>query len=178
MKEQRHTVDVDIQHLLLDLRYQIIYSDSCKSEVKKQNKMPWWHLKGQKRKKKPLHIIFNRTAQKNEDDGIKHQTKARGETIAFMPLISAVLINLKHVIRDRRSSALQTLFIPQSSTFSSAQSSVSQRAQVWQGFATCHLLRPRLHVHSTSICLKPFSLTNSEPAPTIALHTIPNSSEP
>ncbi len=131
--------------------------------LKKQNKMPWWHLKGQQRKKNPLHI--------NEDDGIKHQTKARGETIAFMPLISAVLINLKHVIRDRRSSALQTLFIPQSSTFSSAQSSVSQRAQVWQGFPTCHLLRPRLHVHSTSICLKPFSLTSSEPAPTIALHS-------
>lgn len=139
--------------------------------------MPWWHLKGQKRKKKPLHI-FNRTAQKNEDDVIKHQTKARGETIAFMPLISVVLINLKHVIRDRRSSALQTLFSPKVLvTFYFLKCPVISLSKSTR-FPTCHLLRPRLHVHSTSICLKPFSLTNSEPAPTIALHTIPNSSEP
>lgn len=119
MKEQRLSVEVDIQHLLLDLRYRIIYSDSCKSEVKKLNNKKTRSLddtsKDSKRTKKTLHIIFNRTAQKNEDDVIKHKTKARGETISFMPLISVVLTNLKHVIRDRRSSALQTLFFPQSS---------------------------------------------------------------
>lgn len=97
--------------------------------------------KESKGRKKNFHII-RRTAQKKDDDVIK-QAKARGEIISFRPLISVVVIDLKHVIRDRRSSALQTLFFPPKfwrlrhfCTFSSAQSSVSQRAQGWQGFPT------------------------------------------
>lgn len=113
----------------------------------------------------------------NEDDVIKHQAKAREGIMSFMSLISVVVMDLKHVIRDRRNSALHTLFfflkfwrLRHFCTFSSAQSSVSQRAQGWQGFPTGHLLN--LGSMSTQH-LKPFSLINSEPTPTNTLHINP-----
>lgn len=113
----------------------------------------------------------------NEDDVIKHQAKAREGIMSFMSLISVVVTDLKHVIRDRRNSALHTLFfflkfwrLRHFCTFSSAQSSVSQRAQGWQGFPTGHLLN--LGSMSTQH-LKPFSLINSEPTPTNTLHINP-----
>lgn len=59
-----------------------------------------------KEEKKPLHIIFNKTAQKKEDGVIKHQEKARGGIISFMSLISVEITDLKHVIRDSRNSAV------------------------------------------------------------------------
>lgn len=95
----------------------------------------------------------------------------------LMSLISVVVTDLKHVIRDRRNSAFHTLFffpkfwrLRHFCTFSSAQSSVSQRAQGWQGFPTGHLLN--LGSMSTQH-LKPLSLTNSEPTPTNTLHINP-----
>lgn len=132
-----------------------------------------------KGRKKLLHI-FSRTAQKNGDDVIKHQEKARVENHLIQASDFSRACKSKACDqRQEKQCTPNTIFplkfwrLRHFCTFSSVQSSVSQRAQVWQDFPTCHLLRPRLHVHSTSICLQPFNLTNSETATTIALHTIP-----
>lgn len=101
---------------------------------------------------------------------IKHQAKARG-IISFMPVIS-VVIDLKHVIRDRRSRALHTLFfslkfwrLRHFCTFSKCSVISLRKSTRLAGFSYLSPAEPQLHVHSTSSCLKPFSLTNSEPAP-------------